>query len=249
VEAERLLRFSDGGDEKNHRGAVTPAVREAVRQIVSLGEARASFRLSLAGLLRRRLGDVFSVVDKAIWRGLEKERTTLRRWVAGEILDILFRNLVPDNEFRHQTRARQKFWRKYTHRVERMWLLIHPDLRSRMERGSVRDLLEKVGSVVEVRTLEGQDEQAIVWMHLQANYGGTVTVIDGNANSSFRAREGALSPPHSKYRGRSSPVNYSRDIVRGPFAKRHPEVAIRPHRGDWTTKVENDLNDLGVTQR
>jgi len=197
-------------------------------------------RLELARLLRRRIGDVFGTVDRARWVGLEEERRIIRSWVASELLDVLFKHLVPEQDH-HQTEPRRHFWSRYTSKVERLWLLVSPKLRLRLARPDLQETLDKVGDIVELRALHGQDEQAILWMHLTGSQ-GTVSVIEGNANSTCRIRKGEWKPPVGHI------VDYTADIVHGPFEKARKKVRTQVHRGAWDKSVRNYLKEFGVTR-
>jgi hypothetical protein len=239
-ELERLLLFVDGGEERVAPTPLRDAHLPLVRAMVVMGQNAPSMRLRIAALLRRRIGDVFGVADSASWRGLEAERSRVRAWVAAEILDILFKHLVPNSEYAHHTEPRRQFWGRYTGCVDRLWLLIGPRLRQRLERGEIKDLLQKVGDVIEIRELHGQDQQAIVWMQLRAAGGRVVTVIEGNANSRCRLGTGSYEPP------RKAAVDYSHDIVHGPLGDHGAHTFSQAHLGDWQRKVSHALLERGI---
>lgn len=245
AEGERLLRYADGGREMRGPAALTPAGRHVVRKLVAYANRATAARLRIASLLRLRVADVFGIADAAAWTGLEAERKQIRRWVAAEILDVLFRHLVPNNEHAHHTEPRRAFWQRYTGRVDRLWLLIEPGMRHRLDRPDLRELLERVGDVVEIRDLEGAGEQAIVWMHLRADGGGVVTVVEGNANASCRVRFGALEPPRRRVRGGLAAVRYSQDIVRGVLSTGKADF-VRAHQSGWEQHLGRELRSLGV---
>jgi hypothetical protein len=236
---ERLLRFADDGEERQASAPLREAHVPVIKEMVAYGRENAGIRLQIASLLRRRVGEVFGVVAQASWRGLEDELRQIRMWVASEILDILFKHLVPDSEFAHHTEPRRLFWRKYTGFVDRLWLLIGPRLRQRLERGEVKDLLQRVGDVIEIRELQGQDQQAIVWIQLRSPR-GEVTVIEGNANSRCRLGTGAYEPP------RAGAVHYSTHIVHGALGDQRAHTFSQPHLGDWQRKVAHALLERGI---
>lgn len=238
--AERLLRYADRGIGVATPAPLPPGAATTIRELVAIGVQSPHNRLRIVALLRRRLGDVFGGAEAAGWRGLEAERAQVRSWVAGEILDVLFKHLVPDNDAAHQTEPRRVFWRRYTHRVERLWLLVERSLRRRLDASDVRDVLERCGEVVEVRELEGSTERAIVWMQLRTASGGVVSVIDGNANTTFRARSGAFAPGPGRHA-----VNYGSEIVSGVFSERAGAVE-RKHAGRWEGRITSELGALGV---
>lgn len=239
-ELERLLAFVDGGEAKSPVAPLRSAHLQIVRKLVSVGLKDSTIRLRIATLLRGRIGDVFGVADAERWRELAKERLQVRAWVANQILDVLFKHLVPDLEGSHQTESRRQFWKKYTHRIERMWLIVESKLRRRLERGEVQELLAQVGDVIEVKDLSGAPEQAIVWMQLSADGGNTVTVIEGNANSSCRLRPGAHKVPAFKV------VDYSNHIVHGTFDEAHSNVVRQGHHHGWESHLAWKLGNFGI---
>lgn len=246
VEAARhLVRFCDGGQDLRAPAVVTDELVVATRSIVVLGTRNPSMRMQLASLLGRRIGDVYGAVDRARWHRLEDERDVVRKWVSSELLALLFKHLVPYQDA-HQTRQRMQFWEAYTGKVERLWLLIDSRLRERLDRHELRDMLERVGDLVEVRTLEGNEMQAILWMHLRSTSDTIVSVVEGNANAACRFRKAAIEPPlRVSTHGGERVVRYTEDIVRGAFAEIN-DARIRRHQGDWQTRLAAELRAFGV---
>lgn len=237
----RLLRYADRGEERSSRSVLSEGGRVVVQRLVVAATGQPQHQGRVAALLRGRVGDVFGGADDAGWRGLERERGTVRSWVAGQVLDILFRHLTPakDSEA-HQTEPRRLFWRKYTHRVERLWLLVENSLRKRLLASDMRELLDRCGDMVEVRTLEGSAQRAIVWMQLRTSSGNIVTVIEGNANTTFRIRPGGHAP-------KSGHVHYSDQIVGDVFSSERVDVKTRTHASStWEARFAQDLRDVGV---
>jgi hypothetical protein len=235
-EAERLLRFADGQVERVAPASVTEAVKAAVKVMVAFGEGCPADRIVVAARLRRRVGEVFGVIDPLRWAGLEPELARVRMWVAGEILDLVFKRIVPDDrDLRAQARARHEFWRRYTRSVDRLWLLVHEDLADRLDDPEIQRLMRELPGVIETAKLKGGPEQAVVWMHLRTTAGTLVTAVEGNANTMFRMARGAIAPT------RSRPVQYSPHIVNA----RSWEHELR-HQGQWEPRFAEALSRAGV---
>ncbi|MEQ1502359.1 MAG: hypothetical protein ABMB14_09015 [Myxococcota bacterium] len=241
-EALRLLRFPDAGEMVSKPALVGPATEAAVRQLARIGEQHATLRVELAAAISARVGELFGTVDDLRWTRLQEVRAQLRRWVVGEILDVLFLHLAAPSA-RHQTVLRRAFWGKYSAKVARMWLLVPRSMHQLLEHGDVRDLLDRVGSLVEIRELEGQQEQAILWMHLLTDRGTVLSVTEGNANTPCRFAAGAVAPPAGRDRkGRLLPVHYSQHIMKGAFR----ELPSLHHLGDWGPRLAARLREFGV---
>ncbi len=237
----RILRYADRGADVSSPVLLSEGGLVVVQKLVAAARVLSHQQGRVAALLRRRVGDVFGGAEDAGWRGLDRERSEVRSWVAGEVLDILFRHLTPAKDAEsHQTEPRRLFWRRYTHRVERLWLLVENSLRERLLGSDMRELLERCGDMVEVRTLQGSAQRAIVWMQLRTASGNLVTVIEGNANTRFRIRPGGHGP-------KPGHIDYSDQIVEDVFSKDRADVKTRTHASStWETRFAQDLRDVGV---
>lgn len=233
--ATLLLRFADDGVERRDGHALRPASLAALKRMMQIATQRPDVRMTAASLVRARVGDPFRVAEDARWVGLEEERRQLKAWIAGEVLDLLFTNLRPNNAHSHHTEPRRLFWKSYTHRVDRLWLLIDRQMAPRLEEPALRRLKDL--GVVEVRWLDTTMQQAIVWMHLRNQAGQIVTVAEGNANATVRMRSGAWNPPPGT-------VNYSDHVVHGLLSDLHART--RRHMDGWEQRLRDDLSSFGV---
>lgn len=233
--ATLLLRFADGGVELRDGHSLRPASLAALKRVMQVASVRPDVRMATLSLMRARVGDPFRVTDDARWRGLEEERRQIKAWIAGEVLDLLFTNLRPNNDHRHHTEPRRRFWQHYTQRVERLWLLIDRQMAHRLDEPELRRLKEL--GVVEVRWLDTTVQQAIVWMHLRNQAGQVITVAEGNANATVRMRSGAWEAPRGT-------VNYSSDVVHGDLSEVYART--RRHMDGWEQRLRDDLASFGV---
>lgn len=248
VELAALRTFLDRGVEMGSRAVIFDSTREWVRRATQIGTRFPQERLTVAELLRGRIGDLATGRDEARWTGLENERRTVRTWLIGEIFRVLFSHLVPDGESRRQTEPRRKFWSHYDQSVEKIWLLICDDHRDRLNGDEAVTKL-KMHGILEVLRFTGQPEQDALWMQLRSSRGEPVTILEGNANMPIRIWQGSLLPPISSqgtFRSVMRVVDYHQ--ARSMF----PESDwLRPiiHRGDWQSRTEKTLKDLSVNKR
>jgi hypothetical protein len=124
-----------------------------------------------------------------------------------------------------------------------VWILLSPSLQGRSNHHEIKELEDRIPGFIEWRELEGAEEQAILWMQLNGrSIGGEdlrLTVVEGNANTSFRARPGWVAPPRVIRRKTLLPVNYKDAIV-------NEEKWIHKVTHNWASRVQVVLTQYGI---
>lgn len=243
-----LRSFLDRGREMGNKAVIFNSTREWARRATRVGVRLPGERLTVAELLRTRIGEIAAGRDDARWVGLEDQRRTVRTWLVGEVFRVLFSHLVPDGPSRHMTEPRRRFWSQYDQSVEKIWLLVCDDHRVRLN-GDEAVAKLKLHGLLEVFRFTGQAEQDALWMHLRSSRGEPVTILEGNANMPIRIREGALRPPlppQGTFRPAMAVVEYQR--ARAMFPESEEPKPVR-HQGDWQSRATNTLAELSVYAR
>ena len=238
-QAEKVIALADGGQLR--AGApVSDAVAAALNQLGQIARQGGLPTRPTASLLVRRVGSPFDATADVRWRLVRDLLPLVRSWLAGQVLNILFRHLVPDDHTKaHMTDPRRRFWGGYTGRVRRLWILTPTRMRHRLDHPDVRKIRDMLGDALGIRTLRGQASQCIVWMHLDGSQ-GVVTAIEGNASTSLRLALGELYPPRGV-------VHYSNDIVHGTLRRHSPFVRTHDASRSWTLATQRALQSRGVT--
>jgi hypothetical protein len=232
--AEALLEFLDG--ERIGRPApVRAGAAVAMRALVAATERGQRPRREVGQRLSLRVGSPFGVGAAGQWLAVKELLPKVRAWLAGEVLEVVFERLLPNNGFQHQLRPRRDFWKRYTGSVIRMWVAVSPPIRQRgaLEHPDVKAIRAAMGADLDVRSLHGGAEQALVWMHLQTPEGAILTVIEGNANTSLRMQLGAVEPPRGE-------VDYN-EVKDHLFWKHKLGVDTLTHQGNWEARAEELL--------
>lgn len=233
----RCLVFADQG--QNADGAiVTLPVAAALRGLVALVDGGQVPAREAALLLRERVGSPFGADAEARWRPVQELLPRVRAWLVGEVLEIVFEHLTPgDPKSRHMTAPRKEFWRDYTGSVVRLWVVVSHNIRPRLERPAVQRLREAMGEDFQVHELRGGPEQALVWMHCRGSR-GLVTIVEGNANTSLRVKEGDVRP-------KDRTILYTHEVVDGEFSR--DRAYVKSHVGNWEEDVRATLmNRFGL---
>jgi hypothetical protein len=239
--ARNQLRFADAGKDR-HDAPITAATAAALTSLVDVGKATPHARREIAALLSQRVGSPFRSDAEARWSRVSHLLPTVRAWLAGEVLEIVFEHLTPSRGAgAHMTADRKIFWKGYTDSVRCIWIAVSDAIRPTLARDpDVRRVRDAMGSAFEVRRLKGGPEQALVWMHLDGR-DGVVTVVEGNSNTSLRLRWGEIKPP-------TGTIDYTADVVHGKFAS-HNDVYEKRHKGNWEADVRDQLNTMGIAGR
>lgn len=229
-------------------GVLNAARTQAIAGGIEHALKNRSCRREMARLAASHVGTPFGPDAEARWRPLGDGLKRVRQWLAGEIIKIVFQHLKPpDPDLAHMARPRREYWSQYTGSVRRIWVVVTRAIRPQLSHPDVVRLDDTMGDDFVVCDLEGGPEQAVVWMQLDGPR-GPVTVIEGNANTSIRIREGAFEPkpPPRRWRlhSRRVQVDYTYDIVRGAFTK--SKAWVRPHLGQWQDRVTNQLLQHGI---
>ncbi len=120
-----------------------------------------------------------------------------------------------------------------------MWVAVTRSIQPQLNHPDLKKLQAAMGGDLVLCKLEGGPDQAIVWMHLQGPR-GVVTVIEGNANTSIRIREGEHSPRYQRH------LDYSREIVHGMFRQDRAFVTSHDQWGRWESKTTSELSKHGI---
>lgn len=239
VEAGRTaLRFLDRGQTLGAKAAITAPIRVWVQKMVKRGKEVPEGRLQIAALLRERIGDIVSPDAAARWHGLEPERKELRSWLVGEILRLLFSVLLPNGYGRHQTAERERFWTRYDHAVEKVWLLVCKAHKNRLQDPAF-DRLQKLG-ILEIREFTGYAEQDGIWMLLRSRSGQLISIFEGNANTTLRIASFDIQPSVEHY-----VIDYEWIKYRS-FKESNSKVWLKPHLSGWEYKVQEHLAMLDL---
>jgi hypothetical protein len=232
--AEALLDFLDG-ERVGRPAPVRAGAALAMRALVTATERGQRPRREVGQRLSRRVGSPFGVGAAGQWLMVKELLPKLRAWLAGEVLEVVFERLLPNNEYQHHLGPRRDFWKRYTGSVIRMWVAVSLPIRRRgaLEHPDVKAIRAAMGADLDVRSLHGGAEQALVWMHLQTPEGAILTVIEGNANTSLRMQLGAVEPPRGE-------VDYD-EVKDRLFWKHKVGVYTLTHQGNWTAKAEGLL--------
>lgn len=245
----RLLTFADGGMEFRNGSRMTGATVLAIKRLVRLVHHNQALRADkgvrddVTGLLRARVGDFFQVASEAIWlrAGLDNERRILKTWRVSQIIDLVFRQLVPNNMSRHQTEERREFWSLYQNCVEAVWVFAHSALKARLETNEIHKL-RRDGSL-HVGLLIGANQQAVIWMLVRGLNGQLSTAIEGNANTRWRVWPGGHLPEDENV------LEYSRldamEVEHRGDSGVHSQNSFYGH-GVWQPRVRELLRNRGV---
>jgi hypothetical protein len=241
-ELERLMLLADHGQLLRAPAAVSEAVRHVARSAVSLGHRMVDARRRIVSLLRGRIGELFGEAGRPRWAGLEEQHRTLRSWVAGEFMDVIFQHVHPDSMNWHQLVQRQKFWRQYAGAVDglsvyvkegRAQLLAHPD---------VAKIVKDFEGMVRIGTLDDSPTRrhAILVMEMQGTT-GPVSVVEGNSMAKVRVRPKRVALPSHR-------ISYRAHITQGEFED--PPAFARMHdtSGNWMGLVRAELARYGIRE-
>ena len=237
--AEALLEFLDDGPI-GRPAPVREGAAVALRALVAAAERKERPRREVAQRLALRVGSPFGVGAAGQWLAIKELLPKVRAWLAGEVLEVVFEQLVPKNARRDQLGPRRDFWKGYTSSVIRMWVAVSPAIRGRglLADPDVRSVRAAMGADLDIRSFKGGTEQALVWMHLQATDGNVITVVEGNADTSLRMQTGAIDPPPGE-------VDYD-EVKDRLFWKHRTGVYTGRHRGAWDTRAGDFLRANGV---
>jgi hypothetical protein len=239
--ASRAFTFADRGDADAGEGSpVTQEVACSAEKVVRAAVVNPVFRVEALALLRRRLGSPFGADAEARWRGAATLLPLVRSWMVGEVLDLVFRSLVPRTMYQEHTEPRRAFWSRYSSRVEQLMVYASPSLQPRLRDERMRLVARALGVELEGATVIGGSEQALVWMVLRGDE-GAVTVIEGNANTAVRAWNGRHPPPQRRY------LQFRDDICSGRVVGRQlPQLHQVHNAGQWQREVAHWLWVRGV---
>jgi hypothetical protein len=237
--AEALLHFLDGGPVSSPK-PVRPAAAVALRAWVAATERGERVGREVARALSLRVGSPFGGEAAGRWVAVPELLPKVRAWLAGEVLEVVFEHLRPTIAG-HQLAARKAFWKGYTGRVLRVWVAVSDNIKKRkaLDHPDVRKIREAMGPDLKVMDLEGGAEQALVWMHLQGRDGLIVTVIEGNANTTLRMRQGSFEP-------RFGYVDYRQEVMSGEVGAGGASSASITHNGRWADRAEEFLAWRGI---
>lgn len=243
-DVERLLILADRGKELRAPAAVTDAVRQVVRGAVSYGRQAVDCRRRIVSLLRGRIGELFGETGRPRWLGLEDQLRTLRSWVAGEFMDVIFQHVHPDGLLAHQLAPRREFWRRFGGAVERLTVYVRGGREHLLAHKEVKRIVDELVGMVVIGALESPTSgHAILVMELVGT-AGPVTVVEGNSMASVRVRPERVTLPRHR-------ISYRDDITQGEF--RAPPWFACPHlegwgEKHWTSKVRAELARYGVRE-
>ncbi|MFM2247358.1 MAG: Signature domain, partial [Pseudomonadota bacterium] len=190
--------------------------------------------------LSARVGSPFGPEAAGRWLAVRELLPKVRAWLAGEVLEVVFEHLRPEVAG-HQLEARKQFWKGYTGSVVRVWIAVSSAIKRRraLDHPQVREIRAAMGADLKILDLDGTVEQALVWMHLQGRDGQVVTVIEGNANTTLRMREGEFTPTFSF-------VDYRGEVVNGPIAMGGSSSANITHHTSWPYQARQFLAPRGI---
>jgi hypothetical protein len=237
--AEALLEFLDDGPI-GRPAPVREGAAVALRALVAAAERKERPRREVAQRLALRVGSPFGVGAAGQWLAVKELLPKVRAWLAGEVLEVLFGQLLPDNQFQHHLGPRRDFWKRYTGSVIRMWVAVSPPIRRRgaLQHPDVMAIRAAMGADLDIRALSGGAEQALIWMHLQTLQGNVVTVVEGNANTSLRMRAGEVAPL-------PGPIQYTQ-VKDYQFNRGAIGVETIQHNAGWDTRAGEFLRANGV---
>ncbi len=271
--ATNLLALADRGETTLAKRVVTPAVRVAVKAIVALGEREEGLRNALIKPIQQRIGDVFGATADADWRGLELELARVRGWLAREVFQIVFRYLVP-KEGVHTFESRRAWWSSQDlASLSNIAVYVEGGRTRLLSLPEVREAVHRWPGTIRVGYLESVSAHAVVLLQFEGAY-GPVTLLEGNANTSIRIRQGTI----DEIVGRSPRLAYQADFTGRMFSERavltfassgNYELAGKPmviahdaitevtnynfrkveRGGKWRQKTTLALAQLGVTLR
>lgn len=236
-DVERLLRLADHGIDLRAPAALTDSVRHVVRNAVECGRRDPAQRRRIVGSLRGRVGDLFGELGRPRWAGLEDELRTLRSWVAGEFMDVIFQHVRPDGMFSHQLEPRRTFWRKYGGAVERLTVYVKGGRAQLMALPDVARIVRELEGMVRIGTLESPTAGHAILVMEMTGTGGLVTVAEGNSSAKVRIRTGAVSLSPNR-------ISYRDDITSAYWnlERMHDEP------GHWKGIVRAELSRYGIRE-
>lgn len=235
---ERFLLLADMGLEKRVPAPVTKEIQVFARIAIKLGHRFPETRRRVANLLRGRVGDLFGEAHRARWTGLEQELRTLRLWVTGDILDLVFHHVRPDSMLDHQLEPRRLFWRQYGSWVERLTIFFRGESSEFTSHPEVSRIMGELGhGVISIARMDSPVfRHAVIWMVMRGPAGTPITVIEGNSNCQIRIRAGL----HELRRH----ISYTDSIVHGPLSD---DLAFtKRHKGSWDHDVRIELRRYGI---
>lgn len=236
-DVERLLRLADHGAHLRAPAALTDGVRHVVRNAVECGRRDPTLRRRLVQILRDRVGELWGEAGRPRWVGLQDELRTLRSWVAGEFMDVIFQHVRPDGLFSHQLEPRRTFWRKYRGSVERLTVYVKGGSAQLMALPEVARIVRELAGTVRIGTLESPTAgHAILVMEMRGT-GGLVTVAEGNSSAKVRIRTGAVSLSRDR-------ISFRDDITSAFWSleRQHDE------QGRWKDIVRAELSRYGIRE-
>ena len=236
-DVERLLRLVDHGADLRAPAALSDGVRHVVRNAVECGTRDPSLRRRIVALLRGRVGDLFGEVGRPRWAGMEEELRSLRSWVAGEFMDVIFQHVRPDGMFSHQLEPRRTFWREYGGAVERLTVYVKGGRARLMALPDVARIVRELEGMVRIGKLESPTAGHALLVMEMTGTGGLVTVAEGNSSAKVRIRTGAfsLSPYRISYRDDITSANWN-------LERTHDEP------GHWKGIVRSELTRYGIRE-
>lgn len=236
-DVERLLRLVDHGADLRAPAALSDGVRHVVRNAVECGRREPTLRRRLVAILRGRVGELFGEAGRPRWVGLEDELRTLRSWVAGEFMDVIFQHIRPDGMFSHQLEPRRTFWRKYGGAVERLTVYVKGGRAQLMALPDVARIVRELEGMVRIGTLESPTAGHAILVMEMTGTGGLVTVAEGNSSAKVRIRTGAVSLSPNR-------ISYRDDITSAYWnlERMHDEP------GHWKGIVRAELSRYGIRE-
>jgi hypothetical protein len=259
-DTKRLIFLADKGASRGPGDTVHRATHIAICKVVKFGEDQGneSKRPEVADLLQKRLGPIFGTEVGRGWQVAANAHQKVRRWLMGQVLDIIFVHLSPPGgDFRHQLEPRRQFWRdqRFIRRMQKVFILAGNEFNTALDTQDIVDLLERFPNAISRRDLNGTPNQAIVWMHWLAPNGTWWTLIEGNQNCKVRIRRGIYHPPRRHLHGELQPVNYSASIVHGELSDKNPhaeqrlghaDFTVAHHGNGWTDHTLNFMRANGI---
>lgn len=234
------LQFARGSRGELQQVEMDGATAAVLKHSVELVKHRLpQGKRTVAELARKRVGSPFGLLAVPRWGAAASVLPDIRAWLAGEVLKILFSRLVPNSDAAHQTKPREKFWAGYTGYVSRIWIAVPRKLQGRLDNDEVRRIQTMLGDDLQILRLDGQPNQALVWMQL-VHRGATVTIVEGNANTRVRIRVGGHTP-------KSNVVHYRNDVTWGAFSGNLCDFeTTHDSPGNWRWRVKSFLAQLGI---
>ena len=236
-DVERLLVLADRGEDLRAPAPVTEAVRHVVRSAVGHGRQAVDGRRRIVSLLRGRIGELFGETGRPRWRDLDEQLRTLRSWVAGEFMDVIFQHVHPDGLLAHQLAPRREFWRRYGGAVERLTVYVKGGRAQLVGHPEVNRIVSELEGMVRIGTLESATAgHAMLVMELRGT-GKVITVVEGNSSARVRIRPGewTLSWKRLSYRDQVTSAEWA-------FERAHDQP------GNWKGYVREELARYGVRE-